>query len=227
MPPTNNRQDHRPTAVRSFVRRAGRMTAAQKRALTELWPRYGIDFAPELVDFEQVFGRSAPRVMEIGFGNGELLVEMAAAHPERDFLGVEVHAPGVGHCLLAAERASITNLRVICHDAVEVLHEQIADASLDTVQLFFPDPWPKKRHHKRRIVQPAFVRLVARKLKADGVLHMATDWELYAEHIETMIEHSGVFSRLSEPTRSRSKTKFETRGEHLGHSIWERVYRRH
>lgn len=227
MPQANNRHYRHPTPIRSFVRRTGRMTAAQKRALTELWPRYGIDFAPELVDFEQVFGRSAPRVMEIGFGNGELLVEMAAAHPDQDFLGVEVHEPGIGHCLLAAERASITNLRVICHDAVEVLRQQIADASLDTVQLFFPDPWPKKRHHKRRIVQPDFLRLVARKLKPDGVLHMATDWEAYAEHIETLIEDSGVFSRLSAPPRPRPKTKFETRGEHLGHSIWEQVYRRH
>ncbi len=224
MSKAGNREYAHPPRVRSFVRRTGRMTAAQKRALTELWPQYGIDFAPALLDLDEVFARSAPRVMEIGFGNGELLAEMAAAHADQDFLGVEVHEPGVGHCLLAAERAGISNLRVICHDAVEVLREQIADASLDTVQLFFPDPWPKKRHHKRRIVQPEFVRLLARKLRAAGVLHIATDWEPYADHIEMTVGDSGLFRRLERPPRLRPKTRFEARGERLGHRIWEGVY---
>ena len=141
--------------IRSYVLRAGRITPAQKRALDELLPRFGIPYAPAALDLDRVFGRAAPRVLEIGFGNGDTLVELAAGSPERDFIGAEVHPPGVGHCLLAVESRGLANVRVIVHDAVEVLAHQVAPASLDEVLLYFPDPWPKKRHHKRRIVQPA------------------------------------------------------------------------
>jgi tRNA (guanine-N7-)-methyltransferase len=163
--------------IRSYVLRAGRITAAQKRALDELMPRYGLPFPGAPLDLDAAFGRRAPRVLEIGFGNGDTLVELAAASPERDFIGAEVHPPGVGHFLLAAEAAGLANVRVVMHDAVELISQGVAPASLDEVLLFFPDPWPKKRHHKRRIVQPEFVALVADRLKPGGRFRLATDWE--------------------------------------------------
>ncbi len=172
-----------PRTIRSFVRRAGRMTQAQQRALDELWPRFGIEFSPALLDLDAVFGRRAPRVLEIGIGDGETLLELARTHPEADYLGVEVHEPGIGHCLLGIEAASLGNIRLLRHDAVEVLEHMIPDASLDEVLLYFADPWPKKRHHKRRIVQPEFVELLARRLKPGGVFRLATDWAPYAEHM--------------------------------------------
>ncbi len=169
------------------------MTAAQKRALDELLPRYGIPYAPLPLDLDRVFGRIAPRVLEIGFGNGDTLVELAAQSPGRDFIGAEVHPPGVGHCLLEIEARQLANVRVIAHDAVEVLAHQLAPASLDEVVLYFPDPWPKKRHHKRRIVQPAFVALVADRLKPGGRFRLATDWEPYAAWMQEVLGASPGF----------------------------------
>ena len=160
---TNDTPPQKP--IRSFVRRAGRLTSAQTRALEELWPLYGIDYSNETLDLDEVFGRCAPRTLEIGFGNGELLATLAARQPETDFLGIEVHEPGIGHCLLEIEKHELSNVRLLRHDAIEVLNRQIADAALNQVNLFFPDPWPKKRHHKRRIVQLAFLHLLSRKIK--------------------------------------------------------------
>jgi tRNA (guanine-N7-)-methyltransferase len=224
-------QTHR-RAVRSFVKRAGRLTTSQQRALEELWPAWGIDYAPELLDLDAVFGRAAPRVLEIGFGNGDSLVETAAGSPETDYLGVEVHEPGVGHCLLGIEAAAITNVRLIMHDALEVLENQIAPGSLTRVNLYFPDPWPKKRHHKRRIVNDSFLALVAGRLVADGTLNIATDWEHYAEHIDETLAASPLFALDaqrehdgSEPL-DRPATKFERRGLKLGHRIHDWRFRR-
>jgi tRNA (guanine-N7-)-methyltransferase len=211
-------------AVRSFVRRAGRLTRAQERALAELWPRYGVDYRPDPLDLDALFGRQAPRVLEIGFGNGEALATMAAAAADEDFLGVEVHEPGVGHCLLRLEALGLGNVRLLCHDAIEVLQHQLPPGSLAAVHLFFPDPWPKKRHHKRRIVQPAFVALVAARLQPGGILHVATDWPGYAEQIAGIVAASGRFS-LADPASQRPRTRFQARGERLGLPVWEARYR--
>ena len=220
-------QNNRKRTVRSFVRRAGRLTPSQKTALTELWPDYGINFSEKLLDLEAVFGRRAPVVLEIGFGNGETLVEHAVERPDRDFLGIEVHEPGVGHCLLQVRDAAINNLRLIAHDAIEVLVQQIPPNSLARVNLYFPDPWPKKRHHKRRIVSAAFLDLVADRLTIGGTLNVATDWENYAEHIDAVIAESGRYL-LSERREhdgnapfDRPRTKFERRGLRKGHRIWD------
>jgi len=211
--------------IRSFVRRAGRITPSQQRALDELWPSYGIDSDGQRLDFERIFGRVAPVVLEIGFGNGETLVELATANPERDFIGIEVHEPGVGHCVLKAAEAGIRNLRVIAHDAIEVLKEQVPPASLARVNLYFPDPWPKKRHHKRRIVQDPFVELVADRLASGGTLNIATDWASYAEHIDEVLSRSDRFTCAERREHDgyapldRPRTKFERRGLRKGHRI--------
>ena len=210
--------------TRSFVRRAGRITAGQQRALDELWPRWGIERPTGRLDPEIIFGRDAPRVLEIGFGNGDTLVKMAAQSPDTDFLGIEVHEPGVGHCLLGIERERLTNLRVIRHDAVEVLEDWLPAGSFDRVQLFFPDPWPKKRHHKRRIVQPEFMNRVAQVLKPGGVFHVATDWANYAQHIETVLGSDPRFLRV-DAELPRPETRFEQRGRRLGHVISDLRYR--
>ena len=211
--------------VRSFVRRGGRITAAQSRALAELWPLWGLEFLPEKLDFDRVFGRRAPRIMEIGFGDGELLAGVAQGRPEADFIGVEVHEPGIGHCLLLIERLGLTNVRLIRRDAVEVLRDQIPDGSLAEVNLFFPDPWPKKRHHKRRLVQPEFVRLLAARISPGGFFHVATDWAPYATHIDEIMAAEPAFEAWPE-TPGRPGTKFERRGQRLGHEVAERRYRR-
>ena len=214
-------------SVRSFVRRAGRLTTSQQRALEELWPLYGVEFGGELIRFDKLFGRAAPVVLEIGFGNGETLVQQAAEFPEADFLGIEVHEPGVGHCLLKASDVGVSNLRLIRHDGVEVLDAMIPAGSLSRVNLYFPDPWPKKRHHKRRIVQPRFLETVAKCLSAGGSLHVATDWANYAEHIETTIRESGRFEcaerrvHAGDKPLDRPGTKFERRGLRHGHQIWD------
>ena len=213
--------------IRSYVRRAGRLTSSQQRALDELWPDYGIEFAPQLLDLDSIFNRAAPRVLEIGFGNGESLVQLAIDDPASDFLGIDVHDPGIGHCLIAAHDARMTNLRLISHDAIEVLEMQIPHNSLSRINLYFPDPWPKKRHHKRRIVQPEFLTLCAGRLGSNGSLHIATDWENYAEHIDEVL---GEFSSFDCTERrehdgdqplARTATKFERRGVRHGHRIWD------
>jgi tRNA (guanine-N7-)-methyltransferase len=215
--------------VRSFVLRAGRMTGAQKRALEELLPRYGIPYAPVPLDLDRVFGRAAPRVLEIGFGNGDMLVGLASASPGTDFIGVEVHPPGVGHCLLAIESRGLANVRVIAHDAVEVLASQVPGSSLDEVLLYFPDPWPKKRHHKRRIVQPTFASLVASRLKPGGRFKLATDWEPYAASMMEVLNAAPYLDNAS-PTGGcierpeRGATRFELRGKRLGHAVFDLEY---
>lgn len=215
--------------VRSFVRREGRITRSQQRALEELLPQFGL--APEgLPDLDRVFGRHAPRTLEIGFGNGASLAQMAATAPEQDFLGIEVHRPGVGHLLLEIEQRALTNVRVICADAVEILRDHIAPASLDRVLLFFPDPWPKKRHHKRRILQPEFVALIRDRLAPGGRFHMATDWQDYAEQmLEVMDAQQGFVNTAGRGHYApkpdyRPETKFERRGLRLGHGVWDLVF---
>lgn len=211
--------------IRSFVRRAGRLTTSQQRALDELWPGYGLNYVPEPIDFEDTYGRKAPVVLEIGFGNGDTLVEQAAASPSEDFLGIEVHEPGVGHCLIAANSAAVSNLRLIVHDAIDVLEHQVPSASLRRINLYFPDPWPKKRHHKRRIVQPRFLDLCADKLEPGGAIHIATDWANYAAHIDEVFaasaEFRGTERREHDGDRpfKRPMTKFERRGLRRGHRI--------
>ena len=217
--------------IRSFVRREGRLTKGQERALQELWPVMGVEYRDEMLDLNQLFGREAPVVLEIGFGMGKSLVEMAAAAPEKNFIGIEVHRPGVGACLSSAQDAGITNLRLFCHDAVEVLGQMIPDQSIDTLQLFFPDPWHKARHHKRRIVQPAFVQMLRPKLKIGGVFHMATDWENYAEHmLEVMNAAEGFVNTVegdyAPRPDSRPLTKFKQRGHRLGHGVWDLLFAR-
>ncbi|POD91950.1 tRNA (guanosine(46)-N7)-methyltransferase TrmB [Pectobacterium odoriferum] len=218
--------------IRSFVRRQGRLTNGQQLALDNYWPVMGVEYQTELVDFNALFGRDAPVVLEIGFGMGASLVTMAAQHPEQNFLGIEVHLPGVGACLAAAQEAGISNLRVMCHDAIEVLMNMIPDGSLSMVQLFFPDPWHKARHNKRRIVQVPFVELVQSKLKVGGVFHMATDWEPYAQHMLEVMTSVTEYRNLSnnneyvERPESRPLTKFEARGQRLGHGVWDLMFER-
>ncbi|KFZ39251.1 tRNA (guanine-N7)-methyltransferase [Shewanella mangrovi] len=218
--------------VKSFVLREGRLTKGQAQALEENWPTMGLEYSAETIDLAQVFGREADTVLEIGFGMGASLVEMAKAAPELNFIGIEVHKPGVGACLSAAAEAGVTNLRVYHHDAVEVLQHAIADGSLSRVQLFFPDPWHKKRHHKRRIVQPEFAALVHSCLKIGGVFHMATDWENYSEHmLEVMNQATGYKNQSPDGTVMprpdyRPLTKFEARGQRLGHGVWDLMFER-
>jgi tRNA (guanine-N7-)-methyltransferase len=169
--------------IRSFVKREGKLTGGQKNALEQLWPTHGVDLVDQRLDLTELFGRSAPVVLEIGFGNGLSLADMAEAHPEMDFFGIEVHRPGVGSCLVQAKKRALNNIRVSGEDAVLVLNQQIADGSLERVQIFFPDPWHKKRHHKRRLIQPVFVEQLVAKLKPGGQIHVATDWQNYAEHV--------------------------------------------
>lgn len=220
-----------PRAIRSFVRRAGRITEAQERALSLLWPKYGIDFNTRPADLDAIFSRRAPRVLEIGFGNGENLAALAQAHPEQDYLGIEVHRPGVGRLLLSADAAGLSNARVICHDAVEVLASQLPIHALDEVLILFPDPWPKKRHHKRRLIQPPFVELVASRLKSGGILRLATDWEPYAvQMLEVLsacpaLENLHAADRQVESVERRIPTRFEKRGQRLGHEIWDFAFK--
>ncbi|MGA2778085.1 MAG: tRNA (guanosine(46)-N7)-methyltransferase TrmB [Steroidobacteraceae bacterium] len=221
---------HRP--IRSFVLRAGRITAAQDRALRDLWPRYGLEFQGEPLDLDAIFGRAAPRCMEIGFGTGEVLGSLALANPGVDYLGVEVHRSGVGRLLLQAEHAELRNLRVICHDAVEVLTAGIGDAALAEVLVFFPDPWHKKRHHKRRLIEPGFVATLAEKLQSGGVLRLATDWQPYAEQMREVCNANAALASLSADRtyvarpEFRLPTRFERRGERLGHGVWDLAYER-
>ncbi|MGB3724926.1 MAG: tRNA (guanosine(46)-N7)-methyltransferase TrmB [Glaciecola sp.] len=221
--------------VKSFVKREGRLTKAQGKAIDDNWPAMGLSIDQGLLNLDEVFGRSAKRVLEIGFGMGKSLVEMAAAARDTDFIGIEVHRPGVGACLASAQEAEVTNLRVFEHDAIEVLDTCIDNNSLDRLQLFFPDPWHKKRHHKRRIVQADFVAHLRQKLKIGGEFHMATDWEPYAHHMIEVMQQAEGFENTApnsnenvfvERPQYRPITKFEVRGQKLGHGVWDIIYKR-
>jgi tRNA (guanine-N7-)-methyltransferase len=217
--------------VRSFVRRAGRLTDGQKRALDDLLPRYGIG-GGGVLDLVGLFASEQPVILEIGFGNGDATWRMAQAHPEHNFLGVEVHQPGIGRLLLALEREHIENVRVACADAVELLRDRIPASALDGVRIFFPDPWPKKRHHKRRMIHPQFIELLASRMKAGAILHLATDWAPYAEHMLDVLRGSRCFENLAEAGGGsprpewRPRTKYEQRGERLGHPVVDLLFRR-
>jgi len=218
--------------IRSFVLRAGRMTPGQERALTDHWQAFGVDLGADPLDLEVAFGRSAPRCLEIGFGVGEVIGSLAENNPHIDYLGIEVHRPGVGRLFLRAAQADVRNLRVICHDAVEVLRDKIPDHCLDEILVFFPDPWHKKRHHKRRLIDPAFVDLAAAKLRGGGVLRLATDWQPYAEQMQAVCNANPRIESLSEDGTYvarpdfRPATRFERRGERLGHGVWDLAYKR-
>jgi tRNA (guanine-N7-)-methyltransferase len=221
-------EQHRP--IRSYVLRQGRVSNAQRRAHDTLLPRYGIEYTPHALDFDRVFGRAARRVLEIGFGMGETTATIAAAHPEIDYIALEVHTPGVGSLLKQLDERSIDNVRVVQHDAVEVLEHMIPGASLDGVHVFFPDPWPKKRHHKRRLLQPPLVSLLASKLKPGGYVHAATDWEEYAQQILDVFSDEPLLENTADGFAPRPEyrplTKFEERGLKLGHGVWDIVFRR-
>ena len=211
--------------IRSYVLRQGRTTPAQKRALVGLFPEYGIPFADHVLNFKNVFGRTASVILEIGSGMGETTAEIARTNPDIDFIAIEVHGPGVGSLLKRIEIEELKNLRVIRHDAVEVLQRMIPDGALAGIHLFFPDPWPKKRHHKRRLVQPSFAALAARKLAPGGYLHAATDWPDYAAQIEAVFSSSSFFE-ISSSNPNRPVTKFERRGLGLGHPVRDLLFRR-
>ncbi len=216
--------------IRSFVMRPGRMTEGQKKAFEQHWPSRGLELAAGALDAAAVFGREAPRVLEIGFGMGQSLVQMAAAEPDKDFIGIEVHRPGVGRILADMAAQGVDNLRVYGEDAVEVLEQCIADNSLDRVQIYFPDPWHKKKHHKRRLVQPEFVQRLRHKLKPGGVLHLATDWEHYALRMMEVMSEAPGYRNCAGPLQFsprpdyRPVTKFERRGERLGHGVWDLLF---
>jgi tRNA (guanine-N7-)-methyltransferase len=223
--------------VRSFVLREGRLTQSQERAMQDLWPRYGLDYHGEPRAFEQVFGRSSSLVVEIGFGNGDALLHAAANDPERNYIGIEVHAPGVGRLLNAIDGAGLTNLRAYRHDAVEVLQHEITDGALDELRIFFPDPWHKKRHHKRRLIGPEFAELIASRLRIGGLLHLATDWQDYAEQMWDVLDAQSLLRNNDGPrgfapragtveTTRRTQTRFESRGLGLGHGVWDLLYTR-
>ncbi|MBF0255130.1 MAG: tRNA (guanosine(46)-N7)-methyltransferase TrmB [Gammaproteobacteria bacterium] len=222
-----------PRPIRSYVLRQGRMTSSQERAFAEFWPRYGVEIEPELqIDSLSLFGDERQLFLEIGFGNGEGLAQIAATHPQQHYLGIEVHGPGVGHLLLKAAELQLGNLRIIRHDAVEVLQSHLRRASLAGLMLFFPDPWHKKRHNKRRIVQPAFVDLCVRALKPGGLLHLATDWQDYAEQMMRVLSANPQLLNLQGPgefaprPENRPLTRFEQRGQRLGHGVWDLLFQR-
>ena len=216
--------------IRSFVLRQGRYSPAQQRAVAELMPRYGVPYRPAPLDFAQLFGRVAPVVAEIGFGMGETTARIAAENPATDFLAIEVHAPGVGSLLRQVGAGELANVRIVQHDAVEVLRDMVAPDSLAALHVFFPDPWPKKRHHKRRLLQPDFVELAAARLAPGALLHVATDWQEYAEQVLAVLSAS---ARLRNTTQGfaprpahRPETKFERRGRQLGHGVWDLLFTR-
>jgi len=219
---------HRP--IRSYVLRQGRVTDAQRRACDELLPRFGIPYSHALLDLDGTFGRAAPKVLEIGFGMGETTARIAADHSQNDYLGIEVHTPGVGSLLKRTAELGLTNLRIIQHDAVEVVEHMIPTASLAGIHAFFPDPWPKKRHHKRRLIQPAFARTLALRLMPGAYLHAATDWEDYARHILEVLTAEPLLANTADGFAQRPEhrplTKFESRGLRLGHPVWDIFFRR-
>lgn len=220
----------RPRPIRSFVLRQGRLTAAQARAVSDLMPQFGIPFSRQPLDLDAAFGRAAPRILEIGFGMGGATAEIAGANPGLDYLGVEVHTPGVGNLLKLIAENGLGNIRIIQHDAVEVLRDMIADGALDGVHIFFPDPWPKKRHHKRRLLQPEFLALLCARLKPGGYLHFATDWEEYAQWALEMMRAEPALENTAADFAPRPEyrplTKFERRGLNLGHGVRDLIFRR-
>ena len=226
-----NKAIEHPRAIKSFVRREGRLPAGQQRALDELFPIYGLDEKNAQIDLNRVFGHNHPKVLEIGFGNGASLAQQASDNPGIDYIGIEVHRPGVGHLLVELQQRTLDNVRVYCADAIEVLRHCIPDHSLDGVQIFFPDPWHKKRHHKRRLVQLEFIELLKRKLKTGAILHLATDWQDYAKHMREVMRQARDFINTATegdftPRPSyRPLTKFEQRGHRLGHGVWDLIYR--
>ena len=230
---TNATEADKKRAIRSYVLRQGRITAGQERAFAEHWPRYGLEVDDALrLDAAALFGDARDLILEIGFGNGDSLVQMAAAAPEAGYIGIEVHRPGVGHALLAAAAANLDNLRLIRHDAVAILRDHVADGTLARVQIYFPAPWPKARHHKRRIVQQPFTDLIWRKLRAGGEIHCATDWAAYAEWMRDVFAGDPKWHNLGNADgyaprpEWRPQTKFERRGERLGHGVWDLRYRK-
>ena len=230
---TNATEADKKRAIRSYVLRQGRITAGQERAFADHWPRYGLEVDDALrLDAPALFGDNRDLILEIGFGNGDSLVQMAAAAPQAGYIGIEVHRPGVGHAMLAAAAANLDNLRLIRHDAVAILRDHIADGTLARVQIYFPDPWPKARHHKRRIVQQPFTDLIWRKLRAGGEIHCATDWAAYAEWMRDVFAGDPKWHNLGNADgyaprpEWRPQTKFERRGERLGHGVWDLRYRK-
>lgn len=225
--------DYPKRTIKSFVLRQGRMTASQHKAREQLWPNYGIELEDKILDFETVYKNRNPVTIEIGFGMGESLVAMAKQYPERNFLGIEVHGPGVGALLAGIEKQAVNNLRVIQDDAVEVLNRMIADNSVACFQIFFPDPWHKKRHHKRRLVQPVFIDKLIGKLAPKGLIHCATDWQPYAEHMMSVLSANALLTNTQgerayvEDQQLRPTTKFEQRGIRLGHGVWDLVFAKH
>ncbi|HQW76417.1 MAG: tRNA (guanosine(46)-N7)-methyltransferase TrmB [Dokdonella sp.] len=218
--------------VRSFVLRQGRITPAQAQAFDAHWSRYGLDYSDQRIDLQALFARPAPVVLEIGFGNGEQLLHAAVNEPTRNFLGIEVHRPGVGRLMNGLAVANVDNIRISNHDAVEVIERQLAPDSLDEVRIYFPDPWPKVRHHKRRLIQPEFVELLATRVRSGGLLHLATDWAEYAEHMLAVVDGSGRWRNraglgaYSEVPGWRINTHFEKRGVRLGHGVWDLIFER-
>jgi tRNA (guanine-N7-)-methyltransferase len=214
------------------VLRGGRLTGGQKRALDEFWPRFGIEKGDSLLDFKALFGNDAPVIMEIGFGNGYATWQMAQAHPAENYLGVEVHQPGVGRLLLKIKQHGITNIRIAMDDVVDFLHQRVPDESLDGVRIYFPDPWPKKRHHKRRLIQSSFIELLVSRMRQGALLHLATDWEPYAGYMLEVMRSSGGLVNLSpsgdfcDQPEWRPETKYERRGERLGHQVRDLLFRR-
>ena len=216
--------------IRSYVLRQGRFSPGQQRACEDLMPRFGIPYQPRALDFDAAFGRRAPTVAEIGFGMGETTARIAAEHPETNYLGMEVHAPGVGSLLKQVEERALTNVRIVRHDAVEVLREMVPEASLAGIHVFFPDPWPKKRHHKRRLVQTPFAALAASRLAPGGYIHVATDWQEYAEHVLAVLSATpglrNTAAGFAPRPPTRPQTKFERRGIRMGHGVWDIVFQR-
>lgn len=213
--------------VRSFVLRTGRLSELQKNAMNSHWQTYGLEHQPHCFNFQQIFANDNPVILEIGFGMGKSLVEMAKQNPNNNYLGIEVHTPGVGACIAYAVEQNVKNLRVICHDATEILRDCIAPESLAGLQLFFPDPWQKSKHHKRRIVQPEFIQQILLALQPQGFIHMATDWQNYAEYMLEVLQQYTQLKNLSATNDyiprpdSRPLTKFEQRGQKLGHGVWD------
>jgi tRNA (guanine-N7-)-methyltransferase len=216
--------------IRSYVLRQGRFSRGQQRAYSELLPRFGVPYAPRAIDLRALFGRAAPVVLEVGFGMGETTAAIAAENPDNDYLAIEVHSPGVGSLLKQVEERGLTNVRVIQHDAAEVLRDMVPPGSLAGIHIFFPDPWPKKRHHKRRLLQPAFATAAAERLRPGGYLHFATDWQDYAEQALEVLAASPLLRNTAEGfaprPASRPETKFERRGRRLGHGVWDLLFKR-